>query len=141
MQLKKTFRDEIRIHALTTKIWSVLTCSQYTSQYLFDSEMIADWCKDGEITWQAEKEGQVQPVKKGKIHQLIPGICIRFSVIDINGPITEEMVVMYELLPEEGSINLRMTQEIPYHSPELYNLVIENWRMILQKIKWLAEYA
>src|SRR5437660_401446 len=111
MQPKKIFRDEIRIHALTSKIWNVLTCSDYTNQYLFDSEMIANWMKDGDILWQAEKEGLVQPVKKGRIHQFIPGICICFSILDLLEPQAGEMIVTYELLPEEDSINLRMTQE------------------------------
>ena len=141
MQPKKTFRDEIRIHALTTKIWNVLTCSDYTSQYLFDSEMVANWVKDGEIIWQSEKEGSLQPVKKGKIHQIIPGICIQFSIHDLQEPQMEEITVTYELLPEEDSINLRLTQEVPFHSTEVFNLLVENWRMILQKIKWLAEYS
>src|SRR5947209_3621307 len=141
MHLKKQFRDEITIQALTSKVWNVLICPEYTRQYLFEGDIISDWTKGSSIICKSEIVGEWQVVKQGNIEEVVPGLSLKFSLSDLLEPYNNHVIVTYALLPEEGGINLRMTQEVIVHNPELYNMVVDNWKMVLKKIKWLSEYS
>ncbi|MFL5787192.1 MAG: SRPBCC domain-containing protein [Flavisolibacter sp.] len=141
MQQKRLIREEITIHALTSKVWNVLICPEYTRQYLFEGDVISEWTKGSPIVYQSEIDGKSQIIKKGSIEEVIPGLALKFSLSDLQETNNNHAIVTYELFPEEGGINLRMTQEILLPNPELYNIIVDNWKMVLKKIKWLAEYS
>jgi uncharacterized protein YndB with AHSA1/START domain len=133
-------RHEISIHALTTKVWKVLTCPDYTGQYLFEGELVSDWVKGGPLLLQVEREGRTEVMNKGQIHELVPGISLQFTLYE-DGLGKEPVVFQYELVPEEGGIKLIFLQELVMKAEGLHKMLTEQARVLLQKIKWLAEYA
>src|SRR5437764_623064 len=112
MHQKRLIREEITIHALTSKVWNVLICPEYTRQYLFEGDVISEWTKGSPIVYQSEIDGKSQIIKKGSIEEVIPGLALKFSLSDLQETNNNHAIVTYELFPEEGGINLRMTQEI-----------------------------
>src|SRR4051812_2174672 len=133
-------RHEITIHALTSKVWKVLTSREYTEQFLLEGELVSDWAVEGPILLEVEDKGQKQIVNKGVIEEIVPGISLRFRISGLqysNDPVTFQ----YELIPEEGGIRLILSVEIVFSREELQKMMTANCKMMLQKIKWLAEYS
>jgi len=133
-------RHEITIHALTSKVWKVLTSREYTEQFLLEGELVSDWAVEGPILLEVEDKGQKQIVNKGVIEEIVPGISLRFRISGLqysNDPVTFQ----YELIPEEGGIRLILSVEIVFSREELQKMMAANCKMMLQKIKWLAEYS
>jgi uncharacterized protein YndB with AHSA1/START domain len=141
MQLTQGLKEEITIHALGTKVWNVLTSPHYTKQYLFDGELISDWISGSSILYKFEREGNAEVVYQGKVLHIVPGISLQFTFPAIDNPEAGNSTLSYELIPHSNGIQLKLTNEVIYQSEELYKIMLQNWRMVLQKIKWLAEYA
>jgi hypothetical protein len=134
-------RHEISIHALTTKVWSILTRSEYAGQVLFDGELISDWTKGSHILLEVEKGGSKEVQKKGIVDEVVPGISLQFTLYELGAFSNDPVGFLYELYPEEGGVKLILTQEAVLPKEELYQLMAGNSKMMLQKIKWLAEYS
>ncbi|MGZ3838657.1 MAG: SRPBCC family protein [Flavisolibacter sp.] len=138
---KQLIRHEIIIHALPTKVWKVLTCSEYAGQFLFNEEFQSEWIKGSPIMLEVDQGGRKESQTKGMVHEVVPGISLQFTLYDLPLFSNSPVLCQYELVPEEGGIRLIVSQEVPLPSQELYGLMAENCRMMLQKIKWLAEYS
>lgn len=133
-------RHEVTIHALTSKVWKVLTSREYTEQFLFEGELVSDWAVEGPILLEVEANGEKQLVNKGVIEEIVPGISLRFRISGL--PYSNDPVIFqYELIPEEGGIRLILSVEIVFAKEELQKMITANCKMMLQKIKWLAEYS
>ena len=136
---KRILRHEITIHALTTKLWRVLTQPAYTEQFLFDGRYISEWSAGSDV-YAMEEEGN-QKVKSGVVQDVVPGISLKFDLY-APGTQTEDPVgISYELVPDQGGIMLILTMEVESGSDQLYRFIDEQSKMMLQKIKWLAEYV
>ena len=138
---KKLIRHEVIIHALPTKVWRVLTCSEYAQQFLFNEELQSDWIKGSPILLEVETNGKKEALTKGMVQEVVPGISLQFTLYELPQFSDCPLVCQYELVPEEGGIRLIVSQEILLYSHNLYELMSENCEMMLQKIKWLAEYS
>lgn len=138
---KKLLRHEIIIHALPTKIWKVLTCSDYSRQFLHNEGLYSDWIKGSPIIQEVEKEGKKEAVHKGTVQEVIPGLSLQFTLYELPEFSDNTAWYRYELVPEDGGVRLVLSQEVLLYSHQLYTLVSDNCQMMLQKIKWLAEYS
>ena len=138
---KKLIRQEIIIHALPTKVWKVLTCSEYAQQYFFDEELRSDWMKGSPILLEVDKGGKRETATRGMVQEVIPGISLQFTLFQLPEFSDYPVLCQYELVPQEGGIRLILSQEVLLNSEALYQLVSENCHMMLQKIKWLAEFS
>ncbi len=133
-----TLRESIVINAGPSRIWSVLTKPEYSRQYYFDLEVASAWTAGSEIYWRKEN-GIV--FKKGKIRTIIPGMFIEFTVQNAGNPADPATHIRYELQTHENGIKLSVTEEIPAESESELKHHQQIWRMMMQKIKWLAEYS
>ncbi|MEJ0103828.1 MAG: SRPBCC domain-containing protein [Bacteroidota bacterium] len=134
----KTLRESIVINAGPSRIWSVLTKPEYSRQYYYDLEIRSGWVAGSEIYWDNE-EGII--AKKGKIRNIIPGMFIEFTIQNASGPDNTVILTRYELQTDEDGIKLSVMQEIPDESGPGFKHHQQIWRIMLQKIKWLAEYS
>ena len=138
---RKLLRHEIIIHALPTKVWKVLTCSEYARQFLFTEEFYSDWMKGSPILLEVVDGDKKQAINKGLVQDVVPGISLQFTLYELPEFSDCPIQCQYELVPEEGGIRLILSQEVLLYSNELYSLMSQNCQVMLQKIKWLAEYS
>ena len=130
---KTTLRQELTVHALTTKLWSILTCSDFTRQFLFH-EFISEWTEGSPVISAATNEPQ------GTILQVIPGVLLRFN-LHLPEFSADPVEFRYELSPERNGIQLKLVQELNLHHEVSIRTITENTNIMMQKIKWLAEYS
>ena len=82
-----------------------------------------------------------EKVPSGMVQDVVPGISLKFDLY-APGTHTEDPVgISYELVPDQGGIMLILTMEVESGSDQLYRFIDEQCKMMLQKIKWLAEYV
>ncbi|HJW17039.1 MAG TPA: SRPBCC domain-containing protein [Flavisolibacter sp.] len=134
-------QHDLIIHALPSKVWKVLTSSDYARQFLFNEELRSDWMKGSPIVLDIESNGITQSISKGTVQEVVPGISMQYTLYELPEFAESAVCCSYELAPEEGGIRLIISQELELPSPGLYQLVSDNCQMMLQKIKWLAEYC
>ena len=138
---KKLLRHDIVIHAPPTKVWKVLTCSEYAQQFLFNEQLRSDWVKGSPIRLEVDDGAQKQSVNKGLVEDVVPGISLQFTLYELPEFSDCPVQCQYELVPEGGGIRLIISQEVLLLSEQLYSLMSQNCQLMLQKIKWLAEYS
>ncbi len=63
--------DSIEINAVPAKVWDALTKPEIIKEYLFGTETITDWTKNGEIIFRGKYEGK-EYRDKGVIQEIIP---------------------------------------------------------------------
>jgi uncharacterized protein YndB with AHSA1/START domain len=141
MQHIRILREEVSIYALASKVWKILTQPQYTCQYFFDSTVISKWERGGPIFLEVERDGEKKIIRTGSIIEIVPGIALHFALLEESQPFANAVSTRYDLLPEGTGIRLKLMQEIFALNDEQYKIAAEHWLMILQKIKWLAEYG
>jgi hypothetical protein len=134
-------QHDLIIHALPSKVWKVLTCTEYARQFLFNEELRSDWMKGSPILLEVETDGVRQSISKGTVQEVVPGISLQFTLYELPELSAATVSCSYELAPEERGIRLIISQELELPSPALYQLVSENCQVMLQKVKWLAEYC
>jgi uncharacterized protein YndB with AHSA1/START domain len=134
-------QHDLIIHALPSKVWKVLTCTDYARQFLFNEELRSDWMKGSPIVLEVDCNGTRQSISKGTVQEVVPGVSMQYTLYEL--PEFSETLVScsYELAPGEDGIRLIISQELELPTPGLYQLVSDNCQMMLQKIKWLAEYC
>ena len=133
-------RDEVTIHALTTKLWKVLTSSEYTEQFLFEGKLVSEWMEGHPILLIEETGSNKKVTTIGEVEAVVPGIQLRFRLSSLGEFFKEAVVFHDELSPDDEGIRLALSQEAAV-SHNAISLLKEYGRMMLQKIKWLAEYA
>lgn len=131
---KTTLKHELTIHALTSKLWNVLTSSDFTRQFLFDDELISEWTEGSPVFSAATN------ARQGQIEQVVPGVLLRYS-LHLPEFSAEPVHFRYELVPAESGIRLKLEQEVHIAKETSPDNINECTSIMLQKIKWLAEYS
>jgi hypothetical protein len=136
---KTNLQQQIFIDALPTKVWKVLTGCEYVNQYLLDGNVYCSWAEGSPISLTHQSNDNIETIHKGNVVQVIPGVLLKYKLHEENtgGFIT----ITYELIPAEGSVELKFLCEGFIDVDEDYFLRIQQTKLLLQKIKWLAEYA
>ena len=126
---KTSIQQQIIIDALPSKVWKILTHQEYTRQFFLDDDLIFDWTEGGSIFLKDEQ--------KGKIEELIPGVSLKFSLQQGS----QTFIYSYNISPDLNGVELIMDCNGFSGNDEEYLLRLQQLQLILQKIKWLAEYS
>ena len=136
-----TIEKQIQINASPAKVWNVITDPAKVKQYMFGTDMTADWKVGGKITYKGSWEGR-EYEDGGTILEIEPEKILKSTYwSSMSGaPNTPEnqMVVTYKLEPQAGGTLMTViqdnnkTEEGAEHSGS-------NWQMVLESMKKLAE--
>jgi len=126
---KTNIQQHIVIDALPSKVWKILTHQEYTRQFFMDDGFVFDWTEGGPIFLKQEQ--------KGTVEEIVPGVSIKFNLQQ--GPQT--FIYSYNISPHLNGVELNMNCNGFSGNDEEYFLRLQQLQLILQKIKWLAEYS
>lgn len=134
-------RHELIIHALTSKLWTVLTHPDYTGQFLFDGKPVSKWIEGEPIMVEEVSEDVPKVISRGMVEEMVPGLSLSLRLSGFGHFNTGAFRYHFELSPVEGGILLTLLQEGEATVGETFRLIHEQGMMMLQKIKWLAEFG
>ncbi|MGZ5190724.1 MAG: hypothetical protein ACXWCZ_06855, partial [Flavisolibacter sp.] len=100
---------------------------------------ISEWSA-GSAVYTIENENN-EKVRSGMVQDVVPGISLKFDLYAPGTYAKDPVGISYELVPDQGGIMLILTMEVESGSDQLYRFIDEQSKMMLQKIKWLAEYV
>lgn len=126
---KTNIQQRITIDALPSKVWKILTHQEYTHQYFLDDDFIFDWTEGGLIFLKEEP--------KGKVEEIVPGVSLKFSLQQG----VQTLMYSYNISPDVNGVELDIRCNGFAADDEEYFLRLQQLQIILQKIKWLAEYS
>lgn len=136
---KTNLHHQIFIDALPSKVWKVLTSCDYIHQYFPDTNVHSQWTEGSVIVSKDQEEKQTETLQKGKVLQVIPGVLLKYQLLE---EVSNSLVtITYQVIPAENGIELKFHCEGFADADEDYFFRLKESRLILQKIKWLAEYA
>jgi uncharacterized protein YndB with AHSA1/START domain len=136
-----TAKAETIINAPAEKVWQALTDPEMVRQWLFGTEMTADWIVGGQIKYKGVWEGK-EYEDKGEILELTPEkklVSTYWSGMSGLPDAPENyQKVSYELEPAGDGTKLTITQE-GNKSEESAQHSEGNWKTVLESLKKLAE--
>ena len=131
----------IEIAATPVKVWEALTDPAKVKQYLFGTNMSADWRVGGRITYSGEWEGK-QYVDGGEILELVPEKILKstyWSSMSGTEDKPENYVnVTYALEPMNGGTKLTVIQDNNKTADSAEHSG-NNWQMVLGALKKVCE--
>ncbi len=133
---KTSLQQQITVHALSSKVWKVLTGTDYVNQYFFKGNLSSDWNEGNSIHFNTENE---ETISIGVVLQSDPGMLLKFSLREENS--ANHITITYELIIAGDGVELKMKCEGFIASDQEYLLRVQQAKLILQKIKWLSEYS
>ncbi len=133
---KTSLQQQITVHALSSKVWKVLTGTDYVNQYFFKGNLSSDWTEGNSIHFITENE---ETISIGVVLQSDPGMLLKFSLREEHS--ANHVTITYELIIAGDGVELKMKCEGFIASDQEYLLRVQQAKLILQKIKWLSEYS
>jgi len=136
-----TVEKSIFINASTSKVWDALTNPEMVRQYLFGTNMSADWKVGGRITYRGSWEGK-EYEDGGTILELVPEKILKSTYwSSMSG--TEDkpenyVVVTYSLEKKDNGTLLTIMQD-NNKTAEGAEHSGSNWGMVLDAMKKLIE--
>lgn len=134
-------RASIGIDAPVSRVWNALVNPDMIRQYLFGTEVVADWREGGDITWRGEWQGK-RYVDKGVILRLEPGRVLRFTHYSPLSGLPDEPAsyhtVTFELSEQEGQTLVSLTQDRNGSEEERAHSE-QNWKSVLAALKQVVE--
>jgi uncharacterized protein YndB with AHSA1/START domain len=141
MDKKNVAKAEIMIVAPIAKVWEAITKPELVKQYLFGTDMTADWRVGGKITYRGEWEGKTYE-DKGTILELEPQkrlVSTYWSSMSGLADVPENYkTVSYILSEEHGGTKMTIIQDNNATQTEADHSE-QNWTMVLTKLKEVAE--
>ena len=138
---KRILKGEEDIQAPASKVWSILTSLKYTQQFFFDERLVSDWKKGDPIYSETEIESVKQIMKKGWVEQVHTGESLEFTLLQLDRFSFEPVLCLFQLLAMGETVRLVFSMEICLYAPDVYPTLSAQCKMMLQKIKWLAEFS
>jgi len=136
-----TVEKSILINASPTKVWEALTNPEMVKQYLFGTEMSADWRVGGRVTYRGEWEGKKYE-DGGIILEIEPEKILKStywsSMSGTEDKLENYVVVTYTLEKKENGTQLTITQD-NNKTEEGKEHSGGNWQWVLGKMKTLIE--
>ena len=136
-----TAHATVTINAPPSTVWNALVNPEMIQQYLFGTEVVADWKVGNPIIWKGVWEGKPYE-DKGRILEFVPEkrlVTTHWSPLSGTPDVPEHYhTVTYELAPEDGGTKLTLTQDNNATEEEKYHSE-QNWKMVLGGIKKLLE--
>ena len=147
--MPKLFVDKsIEINSPVSKVWEVLTVSEYTAEWVPDFNggapfhIESDWQLGSPVFW---KDQDGKTIVEGNVTALESGKLLRFTVFDVHSerpPVTAEDGITYQFSEKEGKTTLHVSQGDFSSMPEgekFRDMSAEIWGHVLPKVKGLAE--
>ncbi len=133
--------QSITINVQAAKVWDALTTPELVKQYLFGTEMTADWRVGGRVVYRGEWEGKSYE-DTGTVIAIEPGKLLKTTYFSKTSGLEDKPenynTVSYELIEKEGKTTLTVRQDnIP--TRESADHSAKNWEMVLLKLKGLLE--
>ena len=110
MTIPQFIESSIHIDAPASRVWRVLTDSQYTKRYMFGCEIVSDWSIGGPFDWKGASDGVIYV--KGYLKDAEPDRLLRYTMIDPHGGLEDVpanyLTMTVELVPEGKGTKLSM---------------------------------
>lgn len=135
---KTILQHQVTIDALPSKVWKVLTSPHYISQYLFEGSIHCEWTEGGSLTLIPQNTNGTKTIK-GSVLEAVPGTILKYSLQDDS--LSGFTCTTYELIPSGEGVELKLQCEGCTDSEEEYLMKMHQLQLLLQKIKWLAEFG
>jgi hypothetical protein len=136
---KTNLHQQIFIDALPSKVWKVLTSCDYINQYFPGAIVHSQWTEGSSITAKAKTTEATITIHKGKVLQAIPGVMLKYELTE--EPALNTTIITYELIPADDGIELKFYSQGFVDREDAFFLRMKETKLLLQKIKWLAEFA
>ncbi len=136
-----TAQQSIAIRAPASRVWQALTRPELVKQYLFGTEMTADWRVGGAITYRGIWEGKPYE-DKGTVKAFQPEKLLRstyFSALSGLEDKPENYATVTYRLSEAGDRTTLTVSQDNNPSRESAEHSAKNWAMVLEGLKKLLE--
>ncbi len=137
-----TIEKSIQINASPAKVWDTITNPAKVKQYMFGTDMTAEWKVGGKITYRGSWEGKDYE-DGGTILELVPEKILKStywsSMSGMENTPENQMVVTYKLVPKDGGTQMTVIQDNnkteagAEHSGENWNMVLESMKKITEE--------
>jgi uncharacterized protein YndB with AHSA1/START domain len=134
-------KASVTINAPRSKVWEALTTPKYLKKIFFGADVISDWKVGGPIIYKGEWEGKPYE-DRGMILKFEPEkllVTTHWSPLSGVPDIPENYhKVSYELSGQEGSTELKLTQdnnaseEEKMQSEQIWKMMLENMKKMLE---------
>ena len=141
--MKKTYiaKKSLVVNAPAARVWQALTRPELVREYLFGTEMTADWRVGGAITYRGQWEGKAYE-DKGSVLILEPEKRLQTTYFSPLAGLEDKpenySTVTYDLTEVKGRTTLTVAQD-NNPSPESAEHSAKNWAMVLEGLKKLLE--
>jgi uncharacterized protein YndB with AHSA1/START domain len=136
-----TAKAQEMVNASPTKVWDSLTNPKLVKQWLFGTDMTADWEVGGKISYKGVWEGKTYE-DKGEVVEIVPHkLLVTTYWSNFSGlPDTPEnhQKVTYRLIPKDSQTKIEITQE-GNPTEESAKHSENNWNQVLAKLKEIVE--
>ena len=136
-----TARKSVAINAPAARVWQALTRPEMVKQYLFGTQMTADWRVGGAITYRGQWQGRSY-VDKGEVRIFEPEKRLQTTYFSALSGLEDKpenySTVTYELAESKGRTTLTVTQD-NNPSQESAEHSAKNWATVLDGLKKLLE--
>lgn len=134
-------KAQVSLNVPAEKVWQALTDPKIVKQYMFGTEMTADWKVGGEVVYKGEWDG-VSYQDRGKILEIEPPkrlVTTYFSSLSGKQDIAENYItISYNITETDGVTTLTVEQESPDQksaeaTEQSWNAIFEQLRQMLKK--------
>jgi uncharacterized protein YndB with AHSA1/START domain len=136
-----TVEKSIFISASPAKVWDAITNPAKVKQYMFGTDMTADWKIGGRISYKGSWEGKDYE-DGGTILEIEPEKILKStywsSMSGTENTPENQMVVTYKLEPKDGGTFMTVTQD-NNKTEEGKEHSGSNWQMVLESMKKISE--
>lgn len=137
------FNTSIVIDASRSEVWDVMVNPQKIKKYLFGTNAISDWTKGSELIFTGEYEG-TRYLDKGIILKIDEEKTLQYTYLssfsNLEDVSDNYSVITFRLADKNGQTDLSLRQ-LGFVNEESMNHSMQNWKMVLDSMKQLAESA
>jgi uncharacterized protein YndB with AHSA1/START domain len=131
----------INIDATAAQVWKALTTPSLIKKYLIGTNVTSDWKQGSAITYTGEYQGKKYHdggvIKKIEPQKILQSTYLSSMSGKEDKPENYNLVT-YEITSGNGKAVLTLSQDNIANEKEKEHL-IENWKMVLQKLKEVVE--
>jgi uncharacterized protein YndB with AHSA1/START domain len=141
--MRQTFTadNSVIINAPATRVWEALTRPELVREYLFGTELTADWRVGGSLTYKGQWQGKSYE-DKGTVLAFVPGRLLKTTYFSSMSGLEDKPenyhTVTYELSEQGDKTKLAVTQE-NIRTRESAEHSAKNWGMVLEGLKKILE--